>query len=161
VTDDDPGTGAPTATGRLTRRRLLEVTVATCASSPVAGCVDRGRTGRSRSGPVGTANGSAGYGDGGYGDGGYGDGGYGDGGSTTPTSTPAGPGDVSGDGTPPTDPDGDGLYEDVDGNGTVGVIDVVVLLARLDRLGDDEPYFDFDGNGRVNAVDVADLLGRL
>jgi len=154
VTDDDPGTGAPTATGGLTRRRLLEATVATCASSPVAGCVDRGRTGRSRSGPVGTANGPAGYGDGGYGDGGYG-------GSTTPAPTPVGPGDVSGDGNPSTDPDGDGLYEDVDGNGTVGVIDVVVLLARLDRLGDDEPYFDFDGNGRVNAVDVADLLGRL
>jgi len=62
--------------------------------------------------------------------------------------------------TPPTDPDDDGQYEDVDGDGTVNVIDVAVLLRNLDAavVQRNAAAFDFDGNGEVNIVDVATLL---
>lgn len=66
---------------------------------------------------------------------------------------------------PPTDPDGDGRYEDVDGDGTVGFLDVVALLfadhgAINDRRGT-RKALDFDGNGRVEFLDVVALLFEL
>ena len=79
--------------------------------------------------------------------------------SNRTTAASDGPPPVAGT-TPPTDPDDDGQYEDVDGDGTVNVIDVAVLLRNLDAavVQRNAAAFDFGGNGEVNIVDVATLL---
>jgi PKD repeat protein len=63
---------------------------------------------------------------------------------------------------PPRDPDDDGLYEDIDGDGTVRIDDVVDLLfADFDELNMDpetREALDFDGSGRVGFGDVIALL---
>lgn len=64
------------------------------------------------------------------------------------------------DGTLPTDPDSDGRYEDVNGDGVVNVVDVQALF---DSLGDptvqkNPAAFDFSGDGRVGVVDVQRLF---
>jgi len=71
--------------------------------------------------------------------------------------------DPDGDGTPARDPDRDGLYEDVNGDGTVNVVDVAVLLESVDgpEVSDDPAAFDFKPDGRVNVLDVASLLASL
>ncbi|WP_276255415.1 sialate O-acetylesterase [Halomontanus rarus] len=62
-----------------------------------------------------------------------------------------------------TDPDGDGLCEDVDGNGRADTNDVVRLFTEIE----DEAYqtnaarFDFDGNGSLAISDVIELFDRL
>jgi hypothetical protein len=63
----------------------------------------------------------------------------------------------------PTDPDGDGLCEDVSGDGTVNVIDVAVLLENLSSpaVTNNPAAFDFKADGRVNVIDVAELLASL
>jgi PKD repeat protein len=67
-------------------------------------------------------------------------------------------------GNRPRDPDGDGRYEDVDGDGTVGFLDVIDLLfvdwASLDEAGQ-RAAMDFDANGRVGFLDVVTLLFEL
>jgi hypothetical protein len=63
------------------------------------------------------------------------------------------------EGRAPSDPDGDGVYEDVDGSGSVTILDVATLLAALD-----DPTvrhaagYDVDGSGSVTILDVAALL---
>lgn len=63
-----------------------------------------------------------------------------------------------GSGLAPTDPDDDGTYEDVDGDGTASYDDVVALaFADLTAIGADPvgaTAFDFDGDGRVTYLDV-------
>ncbi|NVO66306.1 hypothetical protein [Methanofollis tationis] len=63
----------------------------------------------------------------------------------------------------PTDPDGDGLYEDVDGDGVIGLNDVVVYYANLRFVEENEPLeaFDYDGNGRIGFNDVIVLYGEV
>jgi len=62
----------------------------------------------------------------------------------------------------PLDPDEDGLFEDVDGNGDVNVIDVAIFLSNFDDIpANDVQFFDFDGNGRMNIIDVAVLLDEV
>jgi PKD repeat protein len=63
----------------------------------------------------------------------------------------------------PTDPDGDGLYEDVDGNGIIGFNDVVVYYANLRFVEENEPLeaFDYDGNGKIGFNDVIMLYGEV
>lgn len=65
----------------------------------------------------------------------------------------------------PTDPDGDGQYEDVDGDGTFRFLDVVALLfADYGSINDDRAAraaLDFDGSGRVGFLDVVALLFEL
>jgi PKD repeat protein len=70
-----------------------------------------------------------------------------------------GPPPVTGNRTP-TDPDGDGVYEDVTGDGAVTVLDVAVFLDALDAVaaGPAAAAFDVDGNGRVTVLDVVRLL---
>jgi hypothetical protein len=67
------------------------------------------------------------------------------------------------DGRPPTDPDGDGVYEDVDGSGTVTLLDVTALLRGLDgpAVGESPAAYDVDGSGDVSVSDVAALLAEL
>jgi PKD repeat protein len=59
---------------------------------------------------------------------------------------------------PPLDPDGDGLYEDVNGNGRLDFDDVVVFYQNIQWIRDNsgvgtDPY-DFNGNGRIDYDDI-------
>jgi len=126
----------------VTRRRVLAAT----AAAPVAGWLHAGATA--------TAAGSApanGYGAGGYGAGGYGGGG----------GTPS-PGDVTGDGNVATDPDGDGLYEDVNGDGDATAGDATVLFNAVFEgnavVMDNPDAFDFSGDGDVTPGDATVLF---
>jgi uncharacterized membrane protein len=62
--------------------------------------------------------------------------------------------------TPPaaTDPDSDGLYEDVRGDGTFDIFDVQTLFANLalDALQDSAPLFNFQGSN-ANEVTIFDV----
>lgn len=59
----------------------------------------------------------------------------------------------------PTDPDGDGRYEDINGNGWLENEDPVILLKNLDWVKKNEPViqFDFDGSGFIGYSDVVSL----
>jgi hypothetical protein len=65
---------------------------------------------------------------------------------------------------PATDPDGDGGCEDVDGDGTFDLLDVIAFLF-FDPAGlttdAERAALDFDRNGRVDFLDVVNLLFRL
>ncbi|HIH03279.1 MAG TPA: hypothetical protein HA263_05330, partial [Methanoregulaceae archaeon] len=60
----------------------------------------------------------------------------------------------------PADADGDGLYEDVDGNGRRDAGDAVLLFLRLDeiRATGRAAAFDFDRDGRLGLGDAIRLL---
>jgi len=85
-----------------------------------------------------------------------------EGATLTVRSAPTAP-DVSGDGNPATDPDGDGRYEDVTGDGRANVIDVSVLLGAFDKpvVQNNVALFDYNGDDEVNILDVATLLGQV
>ncbi|SEQ73577.1 endo-1,4-beta-xylanase [Natrinema salaciae] len=61
------------------------------------------------------------------------------------------------------DPDGDALYDDVDGDGETTHADVDAFYEHLDSEGvqDNPDAFDFDGNDRIGFADVLDLLRRI
>jgi beta propeller repeat protein len=63
----------------------------------------------------------------------------------------------------PRDPDGDGLLEDVNGNGRADFADVVLYFDRMDWIGANEPAwrFDYNGNGRIDFADVVWLFNAL
>jgi len=74
---------------------------------------------------------------------------------------PVGPPALPGQSAAPIDPDGDGLYEDLDGDERLTVIDVSILLDVFDRVPAGEVgFYDYDDNGRLNIVDVATLLAE-
>ena len=65
----------------------------------------------------------------------------------------------------PTDPDGDGLYEDINGNGILDYDDVVAFYQNMAWVAGNtavgiEPY-DFNGNGRIDYDDVVVLYYRI
>ncbi len=64
---------------------------------------------------------------------------------------------------PPGDPDRDGLYEDLNGNGRKDFKDVELLFEYLEWIAKYEPlqYFDFNGNGRIDYDDVIRLFDEL
>jgi len=57
---------------------------------------------------------------------------------------------------PPTDPNGDGLYEDLNGNGHKDFNDVFLLYTKMNWIKNNEPValFDFNGNGHLDFNDV-------
>jgi hypothetical protein len=63
----------------------------------------------------------------------------------------------------PTDPDGDGFHEDINGNGEVNVVDVQAMFANRDdsALAENPQLFDFSGNDEVDIVDVQALFAEL
>jgi PKD repeat protein len=65
--------------------------------------------------------------------------------------------------SPPTDSDGDGIYEDVDGNGQFTILDVVAFLEAHDTatVESNTAAFDVDGNGQVTILDVVALLDQV
>ncbi|MFC4405607.1 alkaline phosphatase PhoX [Haloarchaeobius iranensis] len=70
----------------------------------------------------------------------------------------AGPPPVVGP-NPPTDPDGDGLYEDVNGNGQVDYDDIVVLFQQFDSdsVQLNPAAYDFNENGELDYDDIVTL----
>ncbi|MFW6436961.1 MAG: hypothetical protein ACOCYZ_04945 [Halococcoides sp.] len=75
---------------------------------------------------------------------------------TTTTDEPEGP-DWPED---PTDPDDDGLYEDLSGNEKVDFPDVNLLFQNADsaEVEDNVEYYDFDDDGSVDLQDVLALF---
>jgi VWFA-related protein len=71
-----------------------------------------------------------------------------------------GPGDVTGNGQAAKDPDGDGAYEDINGNGQVDLLDVQVLFANLNQFKGNTA-FDINDNGSVNLLDVQALFQQV
>ncbi|WP_435067097.1 alkaline phosphatase PhoX [Haloplanus sp. C73] len=69
-----------------------------------------------------------------------------------------GPPTVTG-GSAPTDPDGDGLYEDLNGNGRLDYEDIEVLFNNFDAdsVTMNESAYDFNENGRLDFDDIVDL----
>jgi PKD repeat protein len=73
-----------------------------------------------------------------------------------------GPGPLPGCSIPPRDLDGDGRYEDVNGNGRRDFADVVALFSNLGWCAEHEPLaFDFNRNGRCDFADVVSLFASL
>ncbi|MFA5296467.1 MAG: dockerin type I domain-containing protein [Methanoregulaceae archaeon] len=62
----------------------------------------------------------------------------------------------------PTDPDGDGFSEDVNGNGRMDFDDVVVFYRNIEWVRNYSPVgagpYDFNGNGRIDLNDVVLLF---
>ena len=74
-----------------------------------------------------------------------------------PTALPVSP--VPGGNGFPTDTNGDGLFDDVNGNGRRDFADVVLPVDQMTRIAANEPAdcFDTNGNGRVAFADVVRL----
>lgn len=66
---------------------------------------------------------------------------------------------VDGD-TLPTDPDDDGVYEDLNGNGEIDTDDVVLLFQHKEEavITDHVEAYDLNGNGRIDFDDVNELF---
>ncbi len=71
--------------------------------------------------------------------------------------------DVNGDGNDAQDLSGDGLYEDVTGDGNLGFNDVVTFFEEHngDVVQSNVEYFDFSGSGNVGFNDVVALFEML
>jgi Tol biopolymer transport system component len=63
----------------------------------------------------------------------------------------------------PRDLDGDGKYEDVNGNGRKDFADVTLYFTQMTWIGANEPLaaFDYNGNGRIDFADVTWLFRNL
>jgi PKD repeat protein len=63
----------------------------------------------------------------------------------------------------PADLDGDGLYEDVNGNGRADFADVVLFFNQMSWIAANEPVsaFDYNGNGRIDFADAVQLFDKL
>ena len=63
----------------------------------------------------------------------------------------------------PTDTNGDGLYDDVNGNGRRDFADVVLYFNRMAWIAANEPValFDYNRNGRIDFADVVALFNAL
>lgn len=64
---------------------------------------------------------------------------------------------------PPTDPDGDGRFEDANGNNRLDFADVVLVFSSLDWIAANTSIgpFDFNGNGRTDFADVVTLFSEI
>ncbi len=64
---------------------------------------------------------------------------------------------------PPTDTDGDGVYDDVNDNGRKDFSDVVLYFNQMTWIAAHEPtaLFDCNANGRIDFVDVVWLFSHL
>jgi len=76
------------------------------------------------------------------------------------TTSRIGPGDVTGDGNPALDPDGDGLYEDVNGDSVANSSDVQALKSYVNSSGTDLA-FDFDADGDLDLDDAQTLSNEV
>ena len=62
--------------------------------------------------------------------------------------------------SPARDLDGDGLADDVNGNGRLDFADIVVFFENIDspEVQDNASAFDFNGNGAADLADVTALF---
>jgi PKD repeat protein len=60
---------------------------------------------------------------------------------------------------PPTDPDDDGIFEDVNGNGRLDFNDVVVFFENLRDA--EAPFQDLNENGRIEFDDIVELFQEI
>ena len=60
---------------------------------------------------------------------------------------------------PPTDPDNDGVFEDLNGNGRLDFNDVVVLFENLPDA--ETPLQDVNDNGRIDFDDIVELFKEI
>ena len=69
---------------------------------------------------------------------------------------------VGGSESPAQDPDGDGVYEDVNGDSTVDVLDVQALFADRDgtAVQNSPDAFDFNGDGEFSLLDIQTLFAE-
>jgi PKD repeat protein len=76
----------------------------------------------------------------------------------TPTVLPIPPGSVR-----PSDPNHDGIYLDLDGNGDLDFNDVVLYFNNMEWIAEHEPLsaFDFNNNGQIDFNDVVSLFNML
>ena len=60
----------------------------------------------------------------------------------------------------PTDPDNDGLFEDLNANGRIDFADVTLFFEQMEWIAANEPVklFDFNGNGRIDFADISALF---
>ncbi|WP_226040630.1 alkaline phosphatase PhoX [Natrinema sp. DC36] len=79
---------------------------------------------------------------------------------TGPPPIGGGPG---GSGRAPTDPDGDGRFEDTNGNGRLDYDDVVLLFDHIedDSVTLNADAYDFNENGRIDYDDIDELYDEL
>jgi PKD repeat protein len=65
--------------------------------------------------------------------------------------------------SPPTDPDGDCIYEDLNGNGRLDFADVVLYFNQMEWIAANEPVnaFDLNGNERIDFADIVQLFGEI
>ena len=63
----------------------------------------------------------------------------------------------------PTDPDHDGIYEDLNGNGRLDFADVVLYFNQMTWIAAHEPIpaFDLNGNGRIDFADIVALFNEI
>lgn len=80
--------------------------------------------------------------------------------NATVTTGSIGPGDVTGNGNIALDPDGDGLYEDVNGDSVANSTDVQALKSYVNTSGRDLG-FDFDGDGDLDLDDAQALSNEV
>jgi subtilase family serine protease len=75
----------------------------------------------------------------------------------------AGPPPVEENLPPPRDLDGDGLYEDINGNGRLDYDDVVKFFKHFDDpvITQYSRYYDFNRNGRLDYDDIVELFKRV
>ena len=64
---------------------------------------------------------------------------------------------------PPTDPDDDFIFEDLNGNGRLDFADVVLYFNQMEWIAAHEPVgaFDLNGNGRIDFADIVKLFGEI
>jgi len=64
---------------------------------------------------------------------------------------------------PPTDPDGDCIYEDLNANGRLDFADVVLYFNQMTWIAANEPIaaFDLNGNGRIDFADIVALFNEI
>ena len=63
----------------------------------------------------------------------------------------------------PTDPDRDGFYEDLNGNGRLDFADVVLYFNEMEWITENEPVaaFDLNVNGRIDFADIVALFNEI
>ncbi len=68
-----------------------------------------------------------------------------------------------GSGFPPQDQDGDGRYDDVNGNGRADFADIVLFFNQMSWIEANEPigFFDYNHNGRIDFADIVWLFNNL
>lgn len=71
--------------------------------------------------------------------------------------------DVTGNGNPATDINGDGTLEDINGDGEFNIVDVNALFQNRNSnvVTENPEQFDFNGDGQFDIVDVSALFARL